>query len=250
MEDRVILTTEVLSKSFGALQAIKDVDFTVESGKIKGLIGPNGAGKTTLFNLITGYTKKTSGTVLFYGEDISDLPNRTIVSKGIARTFQITNIFENLSCLENILLGGLKPAKMDRNFWSNYRRGGIFEYDDVGEICEFIKLEKSKLQEKAGLLSYPEQRLLEIGIALATRPRLLLLDEPLAGLGAESVEDIKKAIKEIRKRTDMVIVDHNLDAIIEVSEVITVMHHGEILFEGTPEEVKSNKEIERVYLKG
>jgi branched-chain amino acid transport system ATP-binding protein len=250
LENRVILNTKGLTKAFGALLAINRVDFTVESGKIKGLIGPNGAGKTTLFNLITSHTKKTSGKVMFYGEDISDFPNRKIVSRGIARTFQITNIFENLSCIENIILGGLRPTKVDRKFWSDYRKRGVFEYDYVGEICELIKLEKAKLNEKAGLLSYPEQRLLEIGIALATRPKLLLLDEPLAGLGAESVEDIKIAIKEIGKEIDMVIVDHNLDAIIAVSEIITVMHYGEILFEGSPEEVKSNKEIERVYLKG
>ena len=250
MEEKVILTTESVSKFFGALGAVNNVDFKVKSNQIRGLIGPNGAGKTTLFNLITGHLKLSSGKIFFRGEDITNRPARSIVSKGIARTFQITNIFENLSANENVLLGGLRTVGDHRDFWSKKKRMNINEYNFLEEIFELIKLEKPKREEKASSLSYPDQRLLEIGIALASAPKLLLLDEPLAGLGAESVEDIKKAIRKVSRQTDVVVIDHNLDAVVELSDKITVMHNGEILFEGSPEEVKANKDVEKIYLKG
>lgn len=250
MINKVILKTESVSKFFGALKAVNSVDFEVHSKRIHGLIGPNGAGKTTLFNILTGYYKVSGGRVLFKGEDITNVPPRKIVSKGIARTFQITNIFNNLTCYENIALGGLRPRKAHRNFWSLSKEENLSKYDYLREIVELIKLEEWKLKTKAGFLSYPDQRLLEIGVALASSPELLLLDEPLAGLGAESVEDIKNAIIDVSKKTDIVIVDHNLDAIIELCDIITVMHDGEILFTGIPEEIRTNKEVERVYLKG
>jgi branched-chain amino acid transport system ATP-binding protein len=241
-----LLCTEDLTVRFGGLAALDHVNFDVQRNEIRAIIGPNGAGKSTFFNCLTGVLRPTSGRILFDGEDITGLPPNRTSRKGIARSYQITNILPNATTLENVRIA----AQSRRHGWSllTHHRA----YGDIIEKAE-AALEavglRSKRDELAANLSHGEQRTLEIGIALATEPRLLCLDEPTAGMSAAETRDTMTLVRHIARNLTILIVEHDMQVVMELAHRITVLHYGEILAEGTPAEVQRNPGVLEVYLK-
>ena len=241
-----ILRTEELTIRFGGLSALNRVNFAVERGEIRAVIGPNGAGKSTFFNCLTGVLRPSSGHIRFYGEDITGLSPDRISRKGIARSYQITNILPNATALENVRIA----AQSRRHSWSlltHYRAyRDIIEKADAA--LEAVGL-ASKRDELAANLSHGEQRNLEIGIALATEPQLLCLDEPTAGMSAAETRDTMELVRRIAKDLTILIVEHDMQVVMELAQRITVLHYGEILAEGSPAEIQQNPRVLEVYLK-
>ena len=241
-----ILKTELLTVHFGGLAALSQVDFEVAREEIRAIIGPNGAGKSTFFNCLTGVLRPTGGRILFDGEDITGLPSNAISQKGIARSYQITNILPNATTLENVRIA----AQSRRHAWNMLRHHGDFA--DINEkaaaALESVGL-IAKADELAANLSHGEQRNLEIGIALATEPALLCLDEPTAGMSAAETHDTMQLVRRIAKDLTILIVEHDMQVVMELADRITVLHYGEIVAEGTPEEIQQNPKVLEVYLK-
>jgi len=247
---KAILETKNLTKKFGGLVAVNNVSFGVEKGICKGLIGPNGAGKTTFFNLICGLLKPTSGKVFFKGEEISGLPPHKISKRGISRSYQITNVFTRLSVLENVRIAVQSRGKDNYNFYSNSE--DLKEYKKKTlEILETVGL-KRRAYYLADFLPHGDQRKLEIAMALATEPDLLLLDEPTAGVSIEEVPDVIKIIQKIKQNSEIAIllVEHKIDVIMGVCDSVMVMHQGSIIADDIPEEITNNKLVQTVYLGG
>ncbi len=241
-----ILRTADLTIRFGGLTALNGVNFEVRQGEIRAIIGPNGAGKSTFFNCLTGVLRPSSGHILFNGGDITGLSPDRISQRGIARSYQITNILPNATALENARIA----AQSRRHSWSlltHYRA-----YRDIIEKAEAV-LEAvglgSKRDELAANLSHGEQRNLEIGVALATEPRLLCLDEPTAGMSAAETRDTMELVHRIAKDLTILIVEHDMQVVMELAQRITVLHYGEVLAEGTPAEIQQNPRVLEVYLK-
>jgi branched-chain amino acid transport system ATP-binding protein len=241
-----ILETKGLTKAFGGVRALSDLDFTAQAGQVHAIIGPNGAGKTTLFNLITGLLAPTKGQVWFQGEEITHLPPQAIAHKGIARTVQITSIFPALTVAENVWLGA-----QSRGFLNPFVRARRQRQvrQRVADILTLLGLEE-KADVVAAELSHGDQRLLEVALALSTRPTLLLLDEPTAGLSAKETRDMVEVIKGLAGRHTIMIVEHDMQVVMELAEVITVLHNGEKIAEGPPQVIRDNAEVQRVYLGG
>jgi branched-chain amino acid transport system ATP-binding protein len=243
---RPLLRTEKLTVRFGGLTALNGVDFAVPQGEVRAIIGPNGAGKSTFFHCLTGVRRPTSGAILLAGEDITGLSSDRISQRGIARSYQITNILPNASVLENARIA----AQSRRHAWSllTHHRA----YRDVIEKAE-TALDAvgllGKAHEQAANLSHGEQRTLEIAIALATEPRLLCLDEPTAGMSAAETHDTMQLVRRIAKDLTILIVEHDMQVVMELADRITVLHYGEILAEGTPDEIQLNPRVMEVYLK-
>jgi branched-chain amino acid transport system ATP-binding protein len=231
---------------FGGLVALSGVSFEVQREEIRAIIGPNGAGKSTLFNCLTGVLRPTSGCIRFNGEDITGLPPERISQKGIARSYQITNILPNATTLENVRIA----AQSRRHRWSLLRHHGA--YRDITDRAEAV-LEAVGLHHHAGELaanlSHGEQRNLEIGIALATEPQLLCLDEPTAGMSAAETHDTMALIRRIAPNLTIVIVEHDMRVVMELAQRITVLHYGEVLAEGTPAEIRESPEVMEAYFK-
>jgi len=243
-----ILEAVGISKHFGGLMANDDVSFAVEEGKITSIIGPNGAGKTTLFNLLTGWYQPDAGKVLFEGQDISGWPIHKIVNLGIVRSFQVLNIFNEISPAENIRLAVQSRKKRGLNF---FRSAAGFDdiNQETNEVLDEIGLTAVKdLPTKT--LSYGDKRVLEIGIAMASRPKLLLMDEPTSGLPTSETERIKEFIKKISAQLTVVVIEHDMDIVLTVSDIIIVLHQGRVIAQGTPEEIKANGEVQEAYLGG
>ena len=243
-----ILEAVGISKHFGGLMANNDINFEVEEGKITSIIGPNGAGKTTLFNLLTGLYQPDAGQVLFEGQDISGWPIHRIVNLGIVRSFQMFNIFNEISPAENIRLAVQSRKKRGLNFFRS-----AAGFDDINQethaVLEEIGLTAVKdLPTKT--LSYGDKRVLEIGIAMASRPKLLLMDEPTSGLPSSETERIKKFIKKISTRLTVVVIEHDMDIVLTISDIIIVLHQGRVIAQGAPEEIKANTEVQEAYLGG
>jgi len=237
-----LLEVENLNKRFGGLTAIKDLNFNVEEGEILGLIGPNGAGKTTLFNLISGFLKPDSGKIKFKGEDITGNEPYKIVNKGIARTFQVVRPFRHLPVIANVLVA-LKSARGSKKIeWVKTPEAkalGLLE--DVGL--------SDMMLESAGILPHGDLKRLEIARALATEPELILLDEPFAGLNPIETELLTKSINSMHlDGHTMVIVEHKLYALMKLAKRVIVLHFGEKIAEGTPEEIAKNKKVIEVYM--
>ena len=241
-----VLKTELLTVRFGGLAALSKVNFEVNRDEVCAIIGPNGAGKSTFFNCLTGVLKPTSGRILFNGEDITRLPSNAISQKGIARSYQITNIMPNASALENVRIA----AQSRRHAWNMFSHHAAFP--DINEKAE-AALQSVGLLEKADQLaanlSHGEQRNLEIGIALATEPTLLCLDEPTAGMSTAETHDTMQLVRRIAKNLTILIVEHDMQVVMELCHRITVLHYGEILADGTPEEIQRNSRVQEVYLK-
>jgi branched-chain amino acid transport system ATP-binding protein len=245
-EPASILKTELLSRRFGGLAALSQVNFEVRRGNVCAIIGPNGAGKSTFFNCLTGVLRPTAGRILFDGDDITGLPSNAISQKGIARSYQITNILPNATVLENVRIA----AQSRRHAWNMVRHHS--EFADINGKAE-AALESvgllGKAYELAANLSHGEQRNLEIGIALATEPKLLCLDEPTAGMSAAETHDTMQLVRKIAKNLTILIVEHDMQVVMELCDRITVLHYGQILAEGTPEEIQQNPKVLEVYLK-
>jgi len=241
-----VLCTEALTIRFGGLTALNDVNFAIARGEVRAIIGPNGAGKSTFFNCLTGVLRPTSGRILLNGQNVTGLSPDRISQRGIARSYQITNILPNATTLENVRIA----AQSRRHGWSmltHYR-----SYRDLIEKAEAV-LDSVGLLAKAGELasnlSHGEQRNLEIGIALATEPQLLCLDEPTAGMSAAETHETMLLVRKIARNLTILIVEHDMQVVMELCNRITVLHYGSILAEGTPEEIQQNARVQEVYLK-
>jgi branched-chain amino acid transport system ATP-binding protein len=241
-----ILKTELLSVRFGGLAALSNVNFDVARGEVRAIIGPNGAGKSTFFNCLTGVLRPTSGRIIFNGENITGLRSNVISQKGVARSYQITNILPNASALENVRIA----AQSRRHAWNMIAHHSAFA--DINEKAEraldAVGL-LGKAHELASNLSHGEQRNLEIGIALATEPQLLCLDEPTAGMSQVETNETMELVQRIAKDLTILIVEHDMAVVMELADRITVLHYGAVLAEGTPEEIQQNPKVLEVYLK-
>jgi len=236
----LILEVQNLSKAFGGLMAIRQVNFAVDEGQIVGLIGPNGAGKTTLFNLISGLFKPDIGKMTFNGKDITGLPPHKICQSGIARTFQLTKSFMHLTALQNVMVGwayGGKEATSMRQARVESER--ILEFTGLG----------GKYVSAAATLGLVDRKRLEVARALATRPKLLLLDEMMAGLNQAELEDAMRLVKRINESgVTIIVVEHVMKAVLGISKRVVVISSGEKIAEGTPQEVVRNKQVIEAYL--
>jgi branched-chain amino acid transport system ATP-binding protein len=241
-----MLRTELLTVRFGGLTALNQINFAVKRGDTHAIIGPNGAGKSTFFNCLTGVLRPTSGRIILNGDDITGLPSNEISQKGIARSYQITNILPNASVLENVRIA----AQSRRHGWNMMAHHSAFA--DINAKAE-AALEQVGLldlgDELASNLSHGAQRNLEIGIALATEPLLLCLDEPTAGMSAAETHETLQLVQRIAENLTILIVEHDMQVVMELADRITVLHYGAILAEGTPEEIQQNPKVLEVYLK-
>jgi branched-chain amino acid transport system ATP-binding protein len=243
-----LLRTENLTKAFGALTAVNRVTLAVEEGTLHSIIGPNGAGKTTLFNLLTGQAPPSAGRILFDGRDITGTPPQRIAHLGIARSFQRTNVFPALSVQDNVWVAVFARSPRSGLGWRPADR-----YPDLSARAR-AALGEVGLQDRAGQvareLSHGEQRQLELAIALAAAPRLLLLDEPAAGLSPDETRKMVALVRGLKGRYTIVLIEHKMDIIMTISDRVSVMHFGSLIAEGTPAEIQRNTEVRRAYLGG
>jgi branched-chain amino acid transport system ATP-binding protein len=243
-----ILTTQGLTKDFGGLRAVDSVTLDIGQGKLTSVIGPNGAGKTTLYNLVTGLIKPNSGRIIFNGEDITNLPIHKIVKKGISRSFQILNLFNELTLFENVWLGVQSQQGHGPELFSNPDKFNSVKEETYRIIREIGLSGKEEVPVK--LLSYGDRRILEITISLTAKPSLLLLDEPTSGLVSEDRKRISEFMKKLSSQLTLIVVEHDMDVVLSISDHIVVMHQGKILAQGTPDEIRGNDKVQEAYLGG
>jgi len=244
-----LLETQSLTKSFGALRAVNDVSLSIEAGSLHSIIGPNGAGKTTLFNLLTGTFPPTSGRILLDGRDITGTPAARVAHLGLARSYQRTTVFPAFSLLDNVWVAAFATGKSWRGLI--WRKTGRFP--EVGERARQALADVgllAKADVPAREISHGEQRQLELAIALAAAPRVLLLDEPAAGLSPDETRKMVSLVRTLKGRYTIVLIEHKIDIIMSVSDRISVMHFGSLIAEGTPQEIQKNAEVRRAYLGG
>jgi len=242
-----VLETRGLTKHFGSLTAVSGVSLRIGPG-VQSVIGPNGAGKTTFFNLLSGFLVPDSGRILYHGKDITGLAPYEISQAGIGRSFQITSIFPALTVYENVRIAGQSRFRSRYNFLISVKK-----LQKIGEktrqVLSQVGLE-GWADTQAKNLPYGLQRCLDIGISLATEPKLLLLDEPTSGMSSEDTETILKLIGKISKEMPVVLIEHNIDMVLAVSDRIAVLYQGLLLAEGTPAEIRANTEVQEAYLGG
>lgn len=243
-----LIKTKGITKRFGGLVAVNNVDFQVDEGQVAGVIGPNGSGKTTLFNLISGYFPPSDGTITFQGQDITDKPPHERVLMGIGRTFQLVSVFNSLTAWENLILANIR-------FKKGQTSGGNFfvkraDRAEIRDIC-FEALKSVALDGRAETrtseLSYGDKRKLEIAIALSLKPKLLLLDEPLAGLSDYEIAEVLDLIRQVKQNFTLVIIEHKISKIVDLVERLSVMNDGELICEGEPEKVLSDPAVRECY---
>jgi branched-chain amino acid transport system ATP-binding protein len=241
----VVLKTAGLSKSFGGLRAVNNVDFELPAGELHAIIGPNGAGKTTFFHLITGLLTPDAGQVTFHGRDITGMRPHRINRLGLARTLQIKSVFDGLSVYDNVWIaahsrsGFLHPLRPAASYGSTARK--------VEGLLDRLGLQ-DKRGELAGNLSYGDVALLEIAIALATEPKLLLLDEPVAGMSPTESKNTVRLVKDLSKSVNIILIEHDMEVVFDAADVITVMNQGVILCRGTPDQIARDKRVQEAYL--
>jgi branched-chain amino acid transport system ATP-binding protein len=243
----LILETRGLGRRYGGLLAVNDVSLALHDGELRALIGPNGAGKTTLINLLSGLTPASAGEIRFRGEDITAWPAARRARAGIARTMQVTAICPSLTVFENVWLSAQRSLGRPPALASRERMPGVAERS---RECLKVAGIAARADEPAGSIGHGDQRLLEIAMALALEPRVLLLDEPTAGMSVKESWEIVQRLREIRDRDRLtvLIVEHDMEIVMELAERITVLHLGQTLVEGTPDEVGRNADVQRVYL--
>ena len=234
-----LLTTKGLSRNFGGLRAVAGVDFALMPGEIRAVIGPNGAGKTTFVSLVSGRIQPSSGMIVFDGADITNLPAYARVRLGIAYTFQITSVFANLTAYDNVAL------PVQRTLTDGRSKGAV--HAGVMAALERTGL-AGRAHMPAGQLSYGHQRLLEVAMGLALKPRLLILDEPTQGLADSEIDNFIGLVREIAKSATVLLIEHNMPVVMQLADRITVFNAGKILAEGTPEQVRANAEVQDAYL--
>jgi branched-chain amino acid transport system ATP-binding protein len=245
MAGALLLRTEELSRSYGSLLAVDRVSLAVNEGELRSIIGPNGAGKTTFFKLISGEVAPSAGRIWFRGRDVTGLPQHAVARLGIAKSYQLTNVFPHLSVFENVRVAA-QGHRRSFNFWARAADLG----DARDRACAL--LETAGLGPKADLLaahlSHGEKRHLELAIALAADPVLLLLDEPTAGMSPEETEETMVLIRELAAARTIVLVEHKMKLVMKISDRITVLHQGQVLADGTPEAIRANDLVQRTYL--
>ena len=244
-----LLETHGLSKSFGALAAVNGVSLRIEAGTLHSIIGPNGAGKTTLFNLLTGTFPPTAGRIVLDGNDITGTPAHRIAHLGLARSFQRTNVFPAFSLLDNVWVAAFACSKS----WGGLLWRPARRYPEATERARAALVDVGlgdKANHLAREISHGEQRQLELAIALAASPRVLLLDEPAAGLSPEETRRMVALVRTLKGRYTIVLIEHKMDIIMNVSDRISVMHFGSLIAEGTPQEIQRNPDVRRAYLGG
>ncbi len=243
-----MLRTEGITKAFDKFLAVNGANLTVERGQTVAVIGPNGAGKTTLFNLITGHLKPDRGKVVFDGEEIGRLPVHEICRRGMARSFQIANIFHRLTVFRNVQVSVLSQQGKSNNL---FRPAHLMAVDKTNKILESVGL-LNKAERVAGSLSHGDQRILEIAIALGNEPQMLILDEPTAGMSPDETAATMTLIKRLAETQGLTILfcEHDMDVVFNTAQSIMVMHYGKTIIQGKPEEVRSNKEVQEAYLGG
>ncbi|MFX1484536.1 MAG: ABC transporter ATP-binding protein [Promethearchaeota archaeon] len=254
--DDFVLSTSELTKKFGGLVAVNGVTLDVERGSIGAIIGPNGSGKTTFFNLITGVFPPSSGRIFFEGRNITRTPMHQRTRLGISRSYQITNIFPYQTTFENIRLAvqGCSGARV--NFLGILKKASSYEefHDRVLEIVDIVGLDPARLYIPAALIPHAEQRKLEIAMALATEPRLLLLDEPAAGMAVEEIPDVIDAILRVKEsfgdQLTILVVEHKMDIVMRLSKEIVVLSEGRMIAKGSPKEIRENDQVLTAYLGG
>jgi branched-chain amino acid transport system ATP-binding protein len=251
--DDYVLVAEQVRKEFGGLVAVNDVDFTVPRGKVVSLIGPNGAGKTTFFNMLTGVYKPTAGRVTLLGEDVTGKPPHAITERGIGRTFQNIRLFQNMTALENVLVG--QHTRMKANLFNSILRTPFVRREERAareralELLAFTGLRR-KSGEVARNLPYGDQRRLEVARALATDPQLLLLDEPTAGMNPQESGEFTSFVGRLREEQQLTVlmIEHDMRVVMGVSDRVSVLDYGEKIAEGSPREVQQNERVIEAYL--
>jgi len=232
--DNILLYTENISKNFQGIKAVNNVNFKINKNEIRALIGPNGAGKTTFVSLLCGRIKASKGKVVFGGQDISDFPVYKRISNGIGYTFQITSIFFNLTVYENVALAIKKDNSSEK-------------INTVSEVLTKVGL-LDRINQRSGDLSYGHQRLLELAMGMAQKPKLLILDEPTQGLSDSEIENFKKLIKDISSSTTILLIEHNMDVVMSIADNISVLHFGEIIAEGDKKTIQNDPIVQKAYL--
>ncbi|MEE4242597.1 MAG: ABC transporter ATP-binding protein [Desulfopila sp.] len=241
-----ILEVIKLNKAYGALQATKNLSFSVARGHIHAIIGPNGAGKTTLVNQLTGDILSDSGKILFQAQDISRLKDYRRARLGIARSFQITHIFENLTVAENMALSICAHSSHNFRFWRKGLQSGVVR-EKLADCLSRVDLEK-RGHIVASALSHGEKRQLEVGMALTGQPDLLILDEPMAGMGPGGTVELSKLIQKLKGSTTILLVEHDMDVVFSLADMITVLVYGENILTAPPAEIRQNKDVQAAYL--
>ena len=232
--ENILLYTENISKNFQGIKAVNNVNFKINKNEIRALIGPNGAGKTTFVSLLCGRIKASKGKVVFSGKDISDFPVYKRISNGIGYTFQITSIFFNLTVYENVALAIKKDNSNEK-------------INTVSEVLTKVGL-LDRINQRSGDLSYGHQRLLELAMGMAQKPKLLILDEPTQGLSDSEIENFKKLIKDISSSTTILLIEHNMDVVMSIADNISVLHFGEIIAEGDKKTIQNDPIVQKAYL--
>ncbi len=245
MSDSVLIV-EDLSRNFGGVQAVKDVNLAVPAGQLRAVIGPNGAGKSTFFNLLTGYIPCNSGRILFRGKDVTGLPPHSLCRLGLGRTFQINSIFSNARVLENVQVALLAHRRRIWNMWAAADKLLVREAE---ELLTTLGLE-ARAEKLGSELSYGDRRRLEVALALACEPQLLLLDEPTAGMSIPDKPGMVELIRKVSRErgVTVILIEHDMDIVFSVADEITVLHQGAVVAQGTPQEIKSNEQVQKIYL--
>jgi branched-chain amino acid transport system ATP-binding protein len=241
-----LLTITNLVKRFGGLVATDHANLTVRAGEIHALIGPNGAGKTTLIHQLSGTLQPDSGTLVFDGEDVTRMPMHSRVRRGLARSYQITNVYRKFSVLDNIAFAVQARTGTSMSFLRSFSREKD-TFDEARDVIDRIGL-SHRADELALNLAHGEQRQLELGLALATRPKLLLLDEPMAGMGPEESESMVVLMEKLRSDVTLLLVEHDMDAVFRLADRISVLVYGRVVASGTPEEIRQDPEVRKAYL--
>ena len=243
-----LLSVRKLSRRFAAVDALKEVNFEVEAGEVHALIGPNGAGKTTFIHHVSGFLKPDSGSIHFAGRDVTAFSMHQRVAAGMARSYQITNVFGGLSVLDNVALAvqGRQDAGSSFRFWKPLAADRRL-FDEAQQFITQLGLEKHSASI-AGNLAHGDQRALELAMALATQPKMLLLDEPMAGAGPEESARMVELIEHLARHVTILLVEHDMAAVFRLADRVSVLVNGQLIFTGTPDQVRGDPEVRRAYL--